>query len=197
LKNWVRNLLKGGTSQPRNPFQGGQALSHERPSSALFYSQFFALMVADERGSDRLEPRDALAGIYIASAEFDGLLRYWSDRGHLERLVKSECGSLNPRLFYWCWGAERWRDGPRHRLSFASQFKKISPELDRVLVSASDFASRRDRGSSNAHVVVPEDVLLAIVRLEDLPISRSLLESGLNVAQLEREVGGCDPDRNP
>ncbi len=145
-------------------------------------------MVADERGSERLEPRDALAGIYIASFEFDSLLRYWNDRGRLERLLVSECGTLNPRLFYWFWWA-------KHRFSFGSRYKKASPELERVLASACDFASGRDRGSSSAHIVLPEDVLLAMVRLGDLPISKKLLDSGLDVAQLERQVERCDPDR--
>ncbi len=154
--------------------------------------------MADERGSDSLEPRDALAGIYIAGAEFDGLLRYWKDPGGLERLLQSECGTLNPRLFYWFWWAKK-RSGKSlgQRFSFGSRYKKISPELETVEVSACDFASRRPRGSGKFDIVVPEDILLAMVRLGDLPISKKLLDSGLDVAQLERQVGSSDSGRAP
>src|SRR2546422_960408 len=149
MKSWLRSYLK--------------------PETALFYALPFAVMVAEERGSDTLEPRDALAGIYIATAEFDSLLRYWSDQGALERLLKSVCGTLNPRLVYWCRWANSSGKSLRKRWSFGSRFKKVSPDLQRVVVSARDFASRRGQGSGKDQMVVPEDVLLALVRLEDHP----------------------------
>lgn len=186
MKTWMKNLLKGRRTEAADPLRSEPSLLGWMPAPALLFAEIFALRVAAQRRSDSLEPRDGLAGIYIASAEFDYLLRYWADRGSLERLIKAECGSLHPRLFYWVWLANRWeKQTGEFRWVYR---KKISTELQRVRAFAYNFACRRNQGPGDGLVVLTEDILLALVRLESLPISRKLLETGLDLAWLEQCV---------
>lgn len=159
------------------------------PSLSLFYCDFFASRVAGR--SQSVKAGDQLAGIYIASAGFDELLSYWSDRRSLGRLVANECGLLFPPLFYWV----DWipRDLKRaRRLAFwrvqLYHFKSLSPEMQRVRLAAGDLASRRDPGAGKTRFVTPQDVLLAMARFCGQGLGERLVQSGLDVQRLEREV---------
>jgi hypothetical protein len=200
MKFWLKSMLNVNPSEAKTrPIRAEDGQQYV-PSAPQVYSGFFALLVAEGRHSNTLEPRDALAGIYIASAEYPNMLRYWKDPENFQRLVFSECGPLNPRLLYWSDLAHKRRRPLRDRFVFRKNFKTISPDLDRTMTAAIEYALRRgpamDVISNPAHAAVltkvavlnPEDILLAIIRSPDLSLSSKLASSGIDLGELEIQV---------
>ncbi len=139
---WLKKPLLGAIDREQTaPPTGSEGVRARSPSIALFYCDFFASRLAGR--SQSIEVGDQLAGIYIASAGFDELLGYWTDRRGLGRLVANECCLLYPPLFYWL----DWipRDLKRaRRVAFwrvrIYHFRRLSAELQKVRLAASELA---------------------------------------------------------
>jgi hypothetical protein len=172
----------------------GSAYPHRdyRPSLELGWCESFAFQLAHYRGSSRLEPRDILGGIFIAALEFPRIARYWREWGEFEHLVVAECGNIGARIIYWL---ALWDGVRRPKAGLYAPFgsKRRSPDLDKIYAAAKDLASAREGELRGAPVVAPEDLLLAMVRRAELPISGRLLSSGLVMARLEEAVRTIAP----
>ncbi len=192
LESLLKKVLRRGTGGQRASFERPEFSPAYRRSLALFYCELFAFIAANQRRSDTVELRDLLAGFYIASAEFHGILSYWKDWPSFERLIVGECGRLGPRLLYWSQSlGQAQREGQRKIFHLSAQFKNASPDLKRVWQVAENYASRRGT-DAGAPTVIPEDVLLTLATLPEIPLSVKLLESGIDVERLQRVVVGSE-----
>jgi hypothetical protein len=202
MKSWLKRILNINRGEAKTPSIGDEDGQEWLPSAPMFYSDFFAWMVAEGSRSNTFGLPHVLAGIYIASAEYPKMLRYWKDPENFERLVFSECGTLNPRLLYWSRLANKKRRPIRDRFIVPSTVKKTSPDVDRTMVAAIESARRRGPAMdvisnpasapvlTRVAVLNPEDILLAIIRLPDLSLSSKLANSGIDLGALEAQVLG-------
>lgn len=197
MENWLRRMLIRGRRSAVclgvGAAQGGcpQSLS-------LASSEGFALRISRQAGSEVVRPCDELAGLYVASAEFDGLARYWRDPAGLAWTVFAVCGPMDPRLRYWFDFHASLRRAGRGRVFLSKSYlKEIAPELQEIRRTARDFAGRRAERKGSKPCVLPEDVLLAMLTVPKSSLAGTLVESGVNVDWLKRVVDGTERPASP
>lgn len=184
--------------------QSEQKSREEAPKShrltlELERAEKFAAMLAHSRASNVIEVSDYLAGMYICNWEH--LAEYWpeGDREKVEELLRNICQISPQRWHSWIetYDRERHRaEAPRWKL-----FGKPKPEkgaeaalqpsdaLATVLKQAEQIAPAYDRTLERSLPILnTECVLLCIARNFGSEISRKLALSGLDIAQLEKEV---------
>lgn len=192
MKNWLNRML----SRKRHPSAHPRFATEWRGcphSLALANSEGFALAIARQTGSDSVRPCDALAGLYVASAEFEALARYWEGPAGFGWVVFTACGPMDPRLWYWFdFHANLRRIGRKRIFLISSYFKAISPELQEIRRAADDFAARRAERTGSKLCAVPEDLLLAMVTTPGSSLAGKLIESGLDVDRLKRVTDGAE-----
>jgi len=150
----------------------------------------FAMEVAIARESPTLEPKDLLAGLYMASAR--RVSKYWNRSSAFGRLVNGQPGIREIISAY--------RKGKfpspadREQIKLRRGFVPFSPDTARIIEIARHFgASRPGDAVAQAPVVAPEDLLLALAKHRDLDIGHRLLASGLDVSRLEKAVRTLKP----
>lgn len=138
-----------------------------------------ANIVCETRYSTELTIEDYLAGIYIGALE--KVAHYWHHWEQFERLVARYCFVAEPRWMYWSRAYERRRT--KKWFSIIS-LKTLSPNLRTVLQAATVTSS----AAAQYRWPVSSRSFLLSVAIAKLPISERLLESGLNVHQLEKDL---------
>lgn len=149
-----------------------------------------AMDVAAARESPSLEPRDLLAGLYMASLK--RLSKYWNRPRAFDRLVSNEPGIREIISAY--------RKGKfpspadLEQIKLRRGFIPFSPDTTRVVESARLFgASRPGDATGHTPVVAPEDFLLALAKHTELDIGRRLLASGLDLERIKKAVRTLKP----
>ena len=142
-------------------------------------------MLAHVEDAEVIELSHLLGGMYIGS--FEKLSKYWKDSDQFEELVVSECRLEEPRVFYWIRAYEGlWS---RRRGSFVGQFRKRSPQVNRIYEDALKLAASRDEHRPGSlPVLTPEDLLLALTRCTDIELARKLTQTNLDTVRLEEAV---------
>lgn len=167
----------------------------------LLQADSYAFMLAHDRGERVIHVADVLAGMYINS--FEKIVKYWSDPEAVEIFIEEHCGINPQRWDYWIMhfdqvyghakkkfdrlriGMRGLRRKPR---SFVGVAFQQSPDLLAVYKIAEDMAtSRSDRLGEKLPVVTLESFLLATAK-HAAPIGKHLVESGIDLAMLERDV---------
>lgn len=171
-------------------------------SDDLVYCQQLAMIFVFARSSSRLELRDLLAGLYVASLEVDRLTQYWPDWSKFETFVLRKCGVEGTRES----NREKWeaqiRNAPVARRLFGRFFyyrlsknsyvwRRFwnSPDVEKIYRAACEVAtSANAEAKVRRPILTPEHILLAIAQETEMPLTRALLETGVDRARLEREI---------
>lgn len=156
-----------------------------------------ASMIAKSRASRAVEVADLVAGMYISN--WERLSQYWDEQNHdrVENFLRRICQISPQRWNSWIefYDAERrrtpnnsWREllWPKPKKDGAASLAP-SADLAAVMKQAEDIAPFRDTyDNRKLPVLTSECVLLCIARTPGSEIARGLLESGLDMARLER-----------
>lgn len=183
-----------------------------RLTLGLVRASQLAAMVARSRAAAQVEIADLLAGMYIY--EWDRLSVFWTDGEAVEDLLRKICGISTQRWNHWLELYDRKRR--QEQIEASSPWRRLmqrarsganesegdgenlprSLELEHVLRCAGEISPfRDDAGAQPIPVLTAECVLLCIVRNEESDLGRSLRETGLDIAGLERAAR--DPRRVP
>ena len=141
--------------------------------------------VAIARESLALEPKDLLAGLYMASAK--RVSKFWNHSSAFGRLVNGQPGVREIISAYR--KGEFPSPADREQITLRRGFVPFSPDTTRIIGTARHFgASRPGDSAGEPPVLAPEDLLLALAKHTDLDIGQRLVASGLDVSRLEKAV---------
>ena len=158
-------------------------------------------MLAYDRDELVIDVADVLAGIYINSLERIG--KYWSDAEAIEIFVEEHCGINPQRWDHWIMHFDQVYRSPKKSFnrarigmrglrrkprSFVGVGFKQSPDLLAVYKIAEAMAiSRSDMFGEKLPLVTLESFLLATSK-HSSPVGKHLVESGIDLAKLKRDV---------
>lgn len=203
---------KNASARPENSAQANAPRAERRLTVGLARASQLATMVARSRAAAQVEPADMLAGMYIY--EWERLADFWADREAIEELLRKICSISPQRWNYWIELYDQQRR--QEQAETSSPWRRLmqrarpaaderggegenlprSQELEKILRAAGELSPfRDDLGGHAIPVLTSECVLLCIARDDDSELGRSLRESRLDVAALERAAR--DPRRVP
>ena len=174
----------------------------------LRWATIFAALVAFSRRRDEMSPADLLAGIYVANLE--RVSKFWPDPVLLDDFIAEHCDWSEPRWATW----QRWEDESRRaskaawrwqlpfrvyllrrgkpsrppKRFFGSNFTQ-SPDLRRLFETGEKLTPHKvtDRGKL-LPLLTPEIMLLAFIRMENIPLGKHLRDTGLLADKLEESA---------
>ena len=153
-------------------------------------------MLAASRASNAIEVADLLAGMYIY--EWDRLSQYWDDQDAVEGFLQKICKISPQRWNSWLElydKKQRADEKPAKWRALRKQKQEVpeekplprSREVELLLRNAEVITPFREKHDGRSvPILTSESVLLCIALNRDSEISRTLAETGLDIAGLER-----------
>ncbi len=161
---------------------------------SLLWPTLIALKLASKRRAGTIEVSDLMTGIYIA--EFEHLSRFWEQPEQFEHFAVNQLGCDKPRWFYWC-ELYNYFKNRREEYFKGHVHLNYSRSASIILAKAVELAQRgAGRKRTLLAEVRAEHFLLAICRLENIPLCQQIVNSGLDAKGLEQFLRDLRADRS-